>query len=61
MARTKRPANVIGPEVRRLRLDQGLTQEELAALCQLMEWHISRGTLSQVEAQISRGEDLEQF
>ena len=52
MARTKTPANIVGPQVRKRRSDLGLTQAELAARCQLSGFDISRGTLSQIEAQL---------
>jgi len=52
MARTKTPANIVGPQIRKRRSGLGLTQEELAARCQLQGFDISRGTLSQIEAQL---------
>ena len=52
MARTRSPANIVGPQIRKLRSEQGFTQEELAAQCQLQGLDISRGTLSQIEAQL---------
>ena len=61
MARTKTPANVIGPQVRKLRNKLDLTQEELAARCQLHGLDISRGTLSQIEARLRRVADSELF
>jgi len=61
MARTKTPANVIGPQVRKLRNELELTQDELAARCQLHGLDISRGTLSQIEARLRCVTDLELF
>jgi transcriptional regulator with XRE-family HTH domain len=52
MARTKTPANIVGPQIRKRRNELGLTQEEFAAHCQLSGLDISRGTLSQIEAQL---------
>jgi transcriptional regulator with XRE-family HTH domain len=52
MARTKTPANIVGPQIRKRRNELGLTQEEFAARCQLNGLDISRGTLSQIEAQL---------
>ena len=52
MARTKTPANIVGPQVRKRRNELGMTQEALAAQCQLNGFDISRGTLSQIEAQL---------
>jgi transcriptional regulator with XRE-family HTH domain len=61
MARTKKPANVVGPQVRKRRAELGLTQEKLAAKCQLGGLDISRGTLSQIEAQLRCVTDDELF
>jgi transcriptional regulator with XRE-family HTH domain len=52
MARTKTPANIVGPQIRESRNRLGLTQEEFAAKCQLNGLDISRGTLSQIEARL---------
>lgn len=52
MARTKTPANIVGPQIRKRRVQLGLTQEELATRCQLNGLDISRGTLSQIEARL---------
>ena len=52
MARTKIPANIVGPQIRKRRSVLDLTQEELATRCQLAGLDISRGTLSQIEAQL---------
>lgn len=52
MARTKTPANIVGPQIRERRNQLGLTQEEFAAKCQLNGLDISRGTLSQIEARL---------
>ena len=61
MTRTKTPANVVGPQIRKLRNKLDLTQEELAARCQLHGLDISRGTLSQIEARLRRVADSELF
>lgn len=52
MARSRKPANIVAPQLRRWRRVRGWTQEELAAECQLMGWDVSRGTISQIEAAI---------
>jgi len=52
MPRTKTPANIVGPQIRARRNQLGLTQEAFAARCQLNGLDISRGTLSQIEAQL---------
>lgn len=59
MARTRKPANIVGPQIRRRRYALGLTQEQLAARCQVQGLDISRGTLSQIEAQVRCVKDSE--
>ena len=51
--------NIIGPQVRQLREAQNLTQDQLAAKCNLLEWNISRGTLAKIESQVRRVTDIE--
>lgn len=45
-------ANVVGPAMRRLRSERGLTQEQLAAQCQVRGVSMTRSTLAKVEAQV---------
>lgn len=42
--------NIIGPQVRRLRNEKALTQEQLAARFQVLGLEISRAGLSKIEA-----------
>ena len=42
--------NIVGSQVRKIRYSRGLTQEALAASCQRLEFDLSRGTLSKIEA-----------
>jgi transcriptional regulator with XRE-family HTH domain len=51
--------NIIGPAVRRIRVEEGLTQEAFAARCQLAGWDLSRETLSKIEAGLRRVNDAE--
>ncbi len=51
--------NIIGTQVRKLRYQQGLTQEALAARCGVLGWDLSRGTLSKIEAQLRCVTDVE--
>jgi transcriptional regulator with XRE-family HTH domain len=51
--------NVVGPKIRQIRYQQHLTQRELSARIGLLGWDISRGTLSQIEAQIRCVTDFE--
>lgn len=61
MARTKTPANVVGPQIRKLRNKFALTQDALAARCQLGGLDITRAVLSHIEAQLRCVTDLELF
>lgn len=51
--------NIIGPKIREIRESQGLTQDELAARCNVLELNISRGTLAKMESQVRRITDDE--
>ncbi|TOA96746.1 helix-turn-helix domain-containing protein, partial [Vibrio parahaemolyticus] len=42
--------NVVGAQVRKLRKEQKLTQEQLSARCNVIGLDISRGTLAKIEA-----------
>ena len=51
--------NVVGPNVRKIREAQGLTQEALVVRCNLLKWDITRGTLAKIESQVRRVTDDE--
>lgn len=53
------PNNVVGPQVRRLRLQQGLSQPQLVIRCQLKGYDLSREGLSKVEARLRLVTDAE--
>ncbi len=49
-AKAKKPLlNVAGPNIQRIRLSKGLTQEQLAAKLQILEWSIDRQGVSKIE------------
>ena len=52
MPRKQYPANVVGTQIRKLRGKLDLTQEQLAANCQLAGLDISRSTLGQIESRL---------
>ena len=43
------PRNIVGPQVRQLRYEVGLSQPELAAKCQRLGWDIGRDTIAKIE------------
>ena len=51
--------NLAGVRVRKLRTNDGLSQEQLAARCQTAGWDVSRGTLAKIEAGVRRLNDAE--
>ncbi len=51
--------NIIGPQVRTLREQKGMTQDQLAARCNIVGLNISRGTLAKIEAKVRRVTDSE--
>jgi transcriptional regulator with XRE-family HTH domain len=53
--------NVIGPQVRKLRVRKGWTQNHLALKLQLLGWDTSRESVTRLETQDRRVPDLELF
>ncbi len=51
--------NNIGPQVRYLREQKDMTQDQLAARCNIVGLNISRGTLAKIEAKVRRVTDSE--
>lgn len=51
--------NLIGPIIRRARCAGGLSQQALAARCNLLGWGVSRATLSKIESRLRRVNDAE--
>ena len=51
--------NIIGKKIREIRMQQGLTQEQLAAACCLLGFDLSRSTLAKVESQNRQVTDYE--
>lgn len=51
--------NIIGPLVRRLRVESGLSQDALAARCQRFGWALARTTLAKIELRIRLVNDAE--
>ena len=58
--RKMRPVrNIVGPQIRKLREERGLTQPMLAARCNLLGWGLSRETLAKIETQVRWVADAE--
>ena len=53
------PRNMIGPRLRQIRRDRGLTQITFALMCQRKGWDISRETLAKIESQCRWVADFE--
>jgi transcriptional regulator with XRE-family HTH domain len=51
--------NIVGNNVRSIRVQNDWTQEQLAAKCNLLEWNISRGTIAKIESKVRRVTDIE--
>ena len=51
--------NIIGPQIKRLREQHNMTQEQLTTRCNLIGWNISRSTLAKIESQVRRVTDSE--
>lgn len=61
MATARPTANAVGPQIQKVRYQRGLTQEQLAARCQLAGLDISRSTLAQIESRLRCVVDTELF
>lgn len=55
----KKKMNLVGPQVRRLRYQQGLTQPDLVRRCQLLGWDLSRESLAKIESCLRGVTDFE--
>jgi transcriptional regulator with XRE-family HTH domain len=53
------PLNLIGPQLRKLRLARKLTQEQLAARAAANGWDVSRITIAKIEARLRYVSDVE--
>jgi transcriptional regulator with XRE-family HTH domain len=53
------PLNLVGPQIRKLRMAKNCTQEALAAKLQVEGWDVSRESLAKLESQFRRVPDCE--
>ena len=51
--------NIVGPQVKAIRTSKHLSQDVVAARCNLLNWPISRGTYAKIEARRRRVTDDE--
>jgi hypothetical protein len=51
--------NIVGPQVRRLRVARGISQANLAAVCQRGGWDVGRAVLAKIECGVRCVEDRE--
>ena len=55
----RNPRNLVGPEVRRLRVARNFSQPQLAALLQRKGWDATRDTVARIEGQVRWVADFE--
>jgi len=53
------PQNIVGPQIKVLRREKGLTQSMLAARCGLLGWDIGENVVTKIETQIRCVTDAE--
>lgn len=53
--------NVVGPQLRKIRNERRMTQDDLAAKLQRAGWDVSRSSLGKIEAQLRWVADCELF
>ena len=51
--------NILGPKIRSVRKEGGLTQDQVAAKCQVLGFDLTRGTLAKIESQVRAISDHE--
>jgi len=53
------PRNIVGPQVMRIRANKGMSQSDLATVCQLAGWDVSRGVIARIEGGVRWIADFE--
>lgn len=51
--------NITGRQIKKLRIERGLTQEQLAARCNVAGFDITRSTLAKIESGVRQVTDVE--
>jgi transcriptional regulator with XRE-family HTH domain len=57
--RTKHPANLVGPQIRKLRVERGWSQAKFAVQLQLKGLDMGRDVVARIECQIRGIRDLD--
>ena len=55
----RRKMNVVGPQVRKFRMQRGWSQPAMIAKCQLSGWDVSRESLAKIESRLRSVTDIE--
>lgn len=55
----KKLRNLVGPNIRKIRYEQKLSQVELVAKCQVLGWNVSRDIIAAIEGQVRCVTDIE--
>lgn len=53
------PRNIVGPQVMKIRDGRNLSQSDLATVCQLAGWDVSRGVIARIEGGVRWVSDWE--
>lgn len=53
------PQNIVGPRIKAIRLQRGLTQAMLAARCGMLGWDVGENVVTKIETQIRCVVDFE--
>lgn len=51
--------NIVGPQIREIRISANMTQPQLVAKCNVLGWDLSRETLAKIESQVRKVADFE--
>jgi len=53
------PRNIVGLQLRKFRIERGMSQRELAVFLQCRGWDVSRGAIARIEGQVRWVADFE--
>jgi transcriptional regulator with XRE-family HTH domain len=55
----RRNMNVVGPQVRKFRMQRGWSQPNMVTKCQIKGWDVSRESLAKIESRLRSVTDIE--